>query len=138
MAETFSGETETRFAMRLSRQFVLFAMIGALATCAHIAFLVYLVEICAWHALPASCVGAVVGALVSYWMNYHLTFRSMRPHQVALPRFLLVAAGAFVLNGAILAVLLQSLGLHYLLAQVLTTLTILVLTFSASRFWSFR
>lgn len=121
-----------------SRQFVLFATIGALATCAHIAFLVYLVELHAWPAIPASCVGALVGALVSYWMNYHLTFRSSRPHQVALPRFLLVAAVALVLNGALLAMLLQSFGLHYLLAQVLTTLTILGLTFSASRFWSFR
>jgi putative flippase GtrA len=120
------------------RQFVLFATIGALATGAHFAILVYLVELHAWSALPASCVGALVGAVVSYWLNYHLTFRSSRPHQVTLPRFLLVATLAFVLNGTLLAVLLQSLGLHYMLAQVSTTLTILALTFSASRFWSFR
>ena len=124
--------------MHLSREFALFVVIGALATCAHILVLVYLVEMRAWSALAGSCTGAVVGALVSYWLNYHHTFRSTRPHKVALPRFLLVAAVAFVLNGVFLALLLQAFGLHYLLAQILTTLTILVLTFSAGRLWAFR
>lgn len=122
----------------LSRELVSFVLIGAVATGTHILCLVVLVELFLWTALPASCVGALAGAFVSYWLNYHHTFRSTRPHQVALPRFLIVAAIAFVLNGALLTWLLQAFGLNYLLAQILTTLTILVITFSAGRWWAFR
>lgn len=124
--------------MRLSRQFTTFVIIGALATGTHILCLALLVELDAWPPLPASCVGAVAGALVSYWLNYHHTFSSILPHRIALPRFLAVAAVAFVLNGALMAGALRTFGLHYLLAQVLTTATVLIFTFSAGRLWAFR
>jgi putative flippase GtrA len=124
--------------MQLPRQFASFAAIGALATGTHMLCLVLLVESMGWSALPASCVGAAAGAFVSYWLNYHHTFRSTRPHQVALPRFLIVAAVAFVLNGAMMSWLLKAFSLNYLLAQVLTTLTVLTITFSAGRLWAFR
>jgi len=122
----------------LSRELALFVLIGALATGTHLVFLVILVEVAGWTALPASCVGAVAGAFVSYWLNYHHTFRSTRPHQIALPRFLIVAGSAFVINGALLAWLLRAFGINYLFAQILTTLTVLTLTFSAGRLWAFR
>lgn len=127
-----------RFDMHLSRQFTIFVIIGALATGTQIFCLALLVELDAWPPLPASCVGAVAGALVSYWLNYHHTFSSILPHRIALPRFLAVAAVAFVLNGALMAGVLRAFGLHYLLAQVLTTATVLIFTFSAGRLWAFR
>jgi len=61
-----------------------FVAIGALATGAHLLCLTALVEILAWPPVPASCVGALVGAGVSYLLNYRYTFASTRPH--ALPR----------------------------------------------------
>jgi putative flippase GtrA len=126
------------FDVRLSHQFTIFVFIGALATGTHLLCLALLVELDAWPPLPASCVGAVAGALVSYWLNYHHTFSSILPHRIALPRFLAVAAVAFVLNGALMAVALGTFGLQYLLAQVLTTATVLIFTFSAGRLWAFR
>jgi len=124
--------------MHLSRQFALFVIVGALATGTQLLCLVLLVEVSAWPPLAASCVGAVAGAFVSYWLNYHHTFRSPRPHRAALPRFLAAAAVAFILNGALLGGLLWLFGLHYLLAQVVTTLFVLVFTFTAGRLWAFR
>jgi putative flippase GtrA len=124
--------------MHLSRQFALFVIVGTLATGTQLLCLVSLVEFGAWPPLAASCVGAAAGALVSYWLNYHHTFRSIRPHRTALPRFLAAAVAAFILNGALLAGLLWLFGLHYLLAQVVTTLLVLVFTFTAGRLWAFR
>ncbi|MEJ7668728.1 MAG: GtrA family protein [Casimicrobiaceae bacterium] len=124
--------------MQLSRQFALFVIMGALATGTHILCLTLLVELSGWPPVSASCIGAIAGALVSYWLNYHHTFRSTRPHQAALSRFLIVAVVAFIVNGALLAGMLRSFGPHYLLAQVLTTLIVLIFTFSAGRLWAFR
>ena len=124
--------------MHISRQFASFVLIGAMATVTHLLCLVVLVERFAWTALPASSIGAIAGAFVSYWLNYHHTFRSTRPHQQALPRFLLVAASAFVLNGALLVWSLREFNLNYVLAQLLTTFTVLTITFSAGRLWAFR
>lgn len=124
--------------MRLPREFILFSTVGGIATGAHMLCLVGLVELLAVPALAASCAGALVGALISYWLNYHITFRSTAAHRVALPRFLFIAVVAFVANGTLMAGLLRFGGLHYLVAQVITTAAVLALTFSAGRLWAFR
>ena len=58
-------------------------------------------------------------------------------HSVGLPRFLLVAAVGFVLNAALMAWMTASLGIHYLVAQVLATLLVLLWNFAANRHWTF-
>jgi putative flippase GtrA len=124
--------------MSVQREFAAFATVGAFATATHFACLTLLVEGGALSPVPASCVGALAGALVSYCLNHRYTFRSTQRHTIALPRFLLVAGIAFGLNAALLATLLRWSPLHYLIAQVVTTIVVMTFTFSANRAWSFR
>jgi putative flippase GtrA len=124
--------------MALHQQVPVFLLSGALATSCHFATMALLVEKAYWAPLPASCMGAMVGALVSYWLNYHLTFKSVRRHSVAMPRFFVAAAIAFLLNAGLLAVLLSISGVHYLPAQFITTALVLLFTYSASKFWAFK
>lgn len=124
--------------MSLPRQFATFFVAGLVATAVHMLVLVLLVEAAGTSALAGTCAGALAGALTSYALNRRYTFRSARPHAEALPRFLVVAAGAFVLNGVLMAAILAAADVHYLVAQVATTAVVLVYTFSANRAWSFR
>ena len=88
--------------------------------------------------MAASTLGFVIGALVNYWLNYRLTFRSTRKHHQALPRFMTVAGCGCLLNGALMAMLLSRISVHYLLAQVVVTGLVLLWNFLANRFWTFR
>ena len=73
------------------------------------------------------------GALVNYALNHRFTFASRRAHAQALPRFAAVAAAGIVLNALVLAALLAVLAAHYLVAQVVATLAVLVFGFLANR-----
>ncbi|MGF1445347.1 MAG: GtrA family protein [Pikeienuella sp.] len=121
-----------------ARQFVRFVGVGAIATAAHYALLIGLVTAGVLSPVPASAAGAVLGALVSYGLNRRYTFRSSRAHAAALPRFLTVAALAFLANLCLMVLLHSLAGLPYLLAQMLTTGLVLGLTFTLNRAWSFR
>jgi len=121
----------------LAAQFLRYASVGGIATGAHYALLILLVESGAAPVLTASAAGALLGAGVGYLLNHRFTFRSDRRHRKALPRFLTVAGLAFAANLALMALLYDAGELPYLLAQVLTTAAILALTFTLNRVWSF-
>lgn len=119
-------------------QFVKFSGVGTIGTAAHYLTLVSLVEGLQLHTVLASSAGALVGALVNYILNYHYTFRSDQAHLSALTKFLTIATIGFVLNGLLMSLLAIHLGMHYLLAQVITTALVLVWNFLGNRLWTFR
>ncbi|ALK08666.1 GtrA family protein [Blastochloris viridis] len=123
---------------RLLRQFIAFAGVGVVASIAHYAVLAVLVEGAAVRASLAALAGFTVGGIVSYLLNRRYTFDSARSHGAAVPRFALVAAGAFVLTGLLMEAFTAHFGLHWLVAQVITTLIVLIWTFVGNRFWTFR
>jgi len=88
--------------------------------------------------VTASVLGFIGAAAVGYFANRNWTFRSDRPHREALPRFIAIALAALALNAAMMTFLIHRVGLHHLLAQALTTGTVLFWNFGANMFWSFR
>lgn len=123
---------------RLGRQFVAFFGVGIVAAIVHYGALIGLVEALGWPALPATLVGYVAGGIVSYGLNRSLTYEAQRGHAEAGWRFATVAAVGFALTAGLMALLHGRLGLHYLVAQVITTGIVLVWSFLAHKFWSFR
>lgn len=122
----------------LLKQFFSFALVGLVGTAAQFMVLYGLVSQADVNPVAASTLGFVIGALVNYWLNYRLTFRSTRKHREALPRFMTVAGGGCLLNGVLMAMLLSRISVHYLLAQVVVTGLVLLWNFLANRFWTFR
>ena len=122
----------------LARQFLAFALVGAAAAAGHYGTLVLLVELLHMGAVAASLAGFVVGGMISYPLNRSLVFRSSRAHSAAAPSFFAIAAVAFVIDGVLMAVFVDRVGLNYLVAQILTTLALLTWTFTANRLWTFR
>ena len=93
-------------------------------------------EIGVWSSVAASTLGAVCGAAVNYALNHRFTFRSVRPHAHAAPRFLAVSALGIALNAAIVAAG-DTIGMPYLAAQVVATGAVLLTAFTVNRRWTF-
>ena len=123
--------------MSLRRQFTIFVFVGLGAFVAHYGVLIWLVEAWEWAPVPATLVGYVAGGVVSYVLNRRHTYVSDRPHGEAGWRFAVVAGVGFVLTTASMYAMTRWLGLHYLLAQVLTTGLVLCWSFVAHRIWTF-
>ncbi len=123
---------------RGGRQFLAYAAIGAVGTGFHYLTLVALVSRARLDPVAATSCGFVVGAVVNYVGNYHLTFRSRRGHVGTMGRFFAVAAAGMAVNAAVMALCHRALGIHYLVSQVLATGLVVVLTFLANRAWTFR
>jgi putative flippase GtrA len=118
-------------------QFVRYAGAGIIGTAAHYVVLVALVQGMHSGVVAASTAGAIIGAGVNYALNHRFTFASSESHRRALPRFAAVAAAGIVLNALVLALMLALVGPHYLVAQVVATLAVLVAGYLANRAWTF-
>jgi putative flippase GtrA len=119
-------------------QFARFSVVGAIGTACHYAVLVVLVQGLAVAAVPASVAGSIVGAIVNYLLNRSVTFSSRRGHLDAGLRFAAVALAGLALNAALMAAFVGALGLHYLVAQVLATVAVLIWNYAGNAFWTFR
>lgn len=121
---------------QLNHQFLRFAAAGAVGTGCHYLVLIALTAGAGIAPGPAAACGALVGAVVNYWLSRNLIFRSDRRHAEALPRFAAMALFGALLNGLIVGALAR-LGLHFLAAQVCATLLVLVLNYVMSKKWIF-
>jgi putative flippase GtrA len=123
--------------MQELRRILYYVVAGFAATGTHYAVMVALV---AWANSPevlATSVGFLAGACVKYPLNYWTVFASRQRHRVALPRFAMALAVSFVLNALLLALLLHTLDVYYMVSQVLTTGTVLVVNYLLARYWIF-
>lgn len=124
--------------MQLIRQFIHFTGVGAVSAIGHYGLLIALVQLGGADAVVASAAGALLGAVINYWLNYRYTFRSRKQHAESVSKFAVVAVVGLLLNTLFMWIGVDLLGLHYLLAQVVTTGLLLVWSFTANRFWTFH
>jgi putative flippase GtrA len=123
--------------LETASQFVLFALVGCAAAVGHYGVLILLAEWAAVPPVPASAAGFIVGAAVSYALNYRFVFRSGKSHAPTLAKFLTVATIGLGLNSAIMAALTTGLEFHYLLAQIAATASVMVWSYAGNRCWTF-
>ena len=118
-------------------QLMRYAAVGGLATLVHYLLLVLCVEFNAWPAWLASGLGGIAGAQVAYYGNRRFTFSHQGTVSSSWSRFQATALLGAVTGMGVVAVAV-GIGLHYLLAQMLATLLMLLLTFSINRRWTFQ
>lgn len=111
---------------------------GGIATASHYAVTVVAVEALGWVPVAASFAGFAVGAAIKYWLNRTVAFRSRARHAIAMRRFAIALAALMALNTLLFALLQRGLGLHYLVAQVLTTAALIPPGYLVHRHWVFR
>ncbi|MBS0172538.1 MAG: GtrA family protein [Nitrospira sp.] len=123
--------------MNLRSQFSRFLFVGGFATALQYVILISLVQGWGVDAVAASTAGFLVSAIFNYVLNRRFTFISEVAHARAFPRFIAVAVGGLAINAAVVWLLVDTAGLHYLLAQVIATLIALVWNFVCNRIWTF-
>jgi len=119
-------------------RFVTYAAIGAVGTLAQYGVLIGSVDLHIAGPVAGSAVGAVVGATVNYLLNRRITFRSNARHAVALPKFATTAGAGMLVNALVMAWLTGPARVHYLVAQLVATAVVLVLTYSVNSVWTFK
>ena len=117
-------------------RFLRYTAIGAVATAGHYLAMTALVESVQVAPWIASGVGAVLGAQIAFLGNRNFTFGHQGKAGPAWIKFMGTALLGALLGMAIVAVGVGS-GWHYLAAQVLATLSSLVLTYALNRRWTF-
>jgi putative flippase GtrA len=138
MTELRAARTSAGTLRASTLQFLSFVLVGAAGTLLHYLALTVLVVLGILPPGLASAVGAALGACVNYWLNYRFTFASStRRHREMMPRYFAIAAIGAVANGLIVSQL-SALGMHFLVAQLIATGTILVLNFLISKKWIFQ
>ena len=119
------------------REFLGFFGVGIIATAVHYLVLVGLASGLGINPVLSAACGYICGAIVSYRVNYTVTFRSERRHSQAALRFLTVAVIGLIFNSVLVDFGISALGLHYLLAQILATGIVFVWNFVANKLWTF-
>jgi dolichyl-phosphate beta-glucosyltransferase len=116
---------------------VRYAAAGAVGTVIHFATVMASVELGHVPATVATAYGSLLGAVVNYVLNYYLTFASRASHARTLPRFFAVAAFGAGLNYAGMWLLVYSLHVYYLAAQLICTLLVLLVGYTLNKAWTF-
>lgn len=115
-----------------------FGAIGILATVIHMAG--------AWASyhgfglMPyaANLVGFAAAFLASYVGHFFWTFRMSGGHQQALPRFLVVSVGCYLMSNVLVWLIVARLMLSFDVALVAILLMLPVTSFTLNRLWAFR
>ena len=132
------AQIEPKAARRsIARQFLRFAAVGAVATAAHYAVLFSLVEFAGVAPLTATVIGFLTGGVVCYVLNRRFTFEERPAYARGLVKFLIVITIGGAVNAAIFAFFVGQ-GLHYMLAQAIATLIVLVWNYAGARLVVFR
>lgn len=118
-------------------KFLTFALMGLVGTAAHFSVLLALVAV-GVDPVASSVAGSIVGMVVNFTLNHRITFRGSASVARSAPRYLVVSLSVIVLNGVFMSVLVHGIGLHFIIAQVLTSGTLLVFGFACNALWSFR
>jgi len=123
--------------LNLKSQFLRFAFVGTTSAAVTYATLILLVELWQFDAVLASVLGYLFGAIVNYSLNYRYTFKSKQKHHEAVPKFVVVMGIGMLLNTFIMFVQINWFGIHYVVAQLVAILIVLIYNFVANRMWTF-
>lgn len=110
-----------------------FVLVGFVNTAVGYGAILFFLYVIAAGYLASNALGYVVGGLVSYFLNKSFTFESARAHRAALPRFVLVVAGCYLVNLVVLKIGMSLWRLHPALAQALAVAAYTVIFYAASR-----
>ena len=124
---------------RVIKQFVKFAIVGAIGTMIDVGLLFVLHEKVGLNLYVSNAISFSAAVLNNYTWNSLWTFGDQdKQHGRQIVQFLIVSVVGLVLSSLLLALFHDGLGLYYLIAKLLSIVIVLFWNFTANRFWTFR
>jgi putative flippase GtrA len=107
---------------------VRYLIAGGAAAATHLAVLFLLVHFGSMNYVPASTMGFVVGIVTSFTMQKFLTFQDRATHDMhtQFVRYLVVTCMNLALNTFLVYVLVEQVGMWYMLAQTITIIIVAI------------
>ncbi len=124
---------------RVIRQFVKFAIVGAIGTCVDLGTLVILKEVVGLNVYLANFFSFSLAVVNNYSWNSHWTFADQeKEHRRQIVQFVIISVIGLILSEILLFFFHDIMQLHYLIAKCLGILVVLFWNFFANRFWTFK
>ena len=124
--------------MALAREFVRFAVVGAVATAIHAAVFALAIETTPIDPVAATAGAFGVAFLGRYALNRRRTFASRANPVAQLPRYLAVQLAGLALNAVIMAFAVHAQRWSPYAGLALAIVLVPPVTFALSRSWAFR
>ncbi|WP_369821784.1 GtrA family protein [Polaromonas sp. OV174] len=115
-----------------------FVLVGVMGTIIYYTALWSLVEITRVPVTISSCIAFLLVAAENYLLHYLWTFRSKKPHNKTFPRFLLMNAMGFLLNGSVMIIGVAHYKFNYLWVQAVAIAVVVLWNFFLGSYWVFR
>jgi dolichol-phosphate mannosyltransferase len=116
-----------------------FLLVGLSGYVVNLAVFTFSLKVLSVHHIAAATIAFGVAVMNNFWWNRHWTFAAGKGHagfQAA--RFFAVSVTAFVIQVAILELLITSAGMAKVLAQAVSLVLATPVNFVGNKLWSFR
>lgn len=124
---------------RLLRQFVQYVLVGGVAFVFDFVALFLLTERVGLHYIVSASIAFLLGLTTNYLLCilWIFDYRALQNQAHEFAVFSLIGLAGLLLNGSLMFILIEFLGLHYLIARAQAAVLILLLNFSLKRFLLF-
>jgi putative flippase GtrA len=118
--------------------FIKFIGIGGISTFLQYGLLILFVEMSGFKPVFASLLSYFMSAIFNYFANYYITFQSGAKHSKSLNKFALIVCVGLILSGCLMNIFTEWLNVYYVVAQIITTLIVLIWNFISQKIWVFK
>lgn len=122
---------------RLARNFVVFGLVGILATTVHFTLGLSIASAGILRPFWANVFAFSGAFIVSYVGHYHFSFRSSADHRLAIPRFLALALMGLMINQVAVFLMVDRWQYSYSKALIIIVFFVPAATFLLGKFWVF-
>jgi putative flippase GtrA len=124
---------------RVVKQFLKFAIVGAIGTCVDVVTLVFLKEVIGLDVYVANFFSFSLAVINNYTWNSRWTFGDQeKEHKRQIVQFVIISVVGLTLSEILLYFFHDIVHLHYLVGKCLGILIVLFWNFFANRFWTFK
>ncbi len=123
--------------MHLSRQLLIFGMVGVVSTLIHFTVLYLLVESAGVPPVTANFFAFTASLMGSFGLNHRYTFQSCLHWKKTLPKYTITVLIGFLLNQSIMWVAVERLHISYLYGFVCVTVAVPLSNFILHKYWTF-
>jgi len=140
--EMFPGPVKNRFPYRKPYfiQFCKFCIVGITSTLITLAVLYSLTEFVGIYYLFSAAAALLISAMNGYFWNNRWTFKTagVRRHQFAFSKYVALNTVTYFLNLIVLAFLVETFGIWYIVSEIIAVFISLVGNFLGSKYWVFK